>query len=335
MKNFFYLLLLLIFISESGLCQKYTFQLTNPLEESPVNLSSKPFRVYWEKSDGSRVLIPTVNTGLYEVPSGAQAGDNVLILTPKNDIVLKQQLTSVLGSADDPLKYYFNDNEQLIKKLMAGSTGSSKSYWVGAKVSYNVNGNGSDDIVGGTKIKLNPSVLFSEESQNSLAIIGNIGTFVSNAESQEKQEAISKLAQSTTGLGVGIGYIRDFVGKDSPAKIKTRMEATMNYRLNSFKDPINASESIGLNQFRQSVLFELELDKWKNEGVLTLSAEGSLSLFSKDDYNKIFSERKGNRVAFETTLIIPLSKNIGFMCNLIATPQFKPTYQFGISIKTD
>lgn len=328
------ILLLLIFTSfYSANAQKYFIQLLNA-DEKPVDLSGSTYKIEILKPSGGKFSEEDQRSdGLYTFDA-SPGGFFQISDAETGAISMKQLLSGIQGSPGSPIKYYFTTS--IVRTLTnTGVAASSNNYWVGAKVSHNLNGGGSDDIVGGTKIKINPSTFFKEDSKNSLSIIGNIGTFVSNSNKDDVQSAISKLVQSQTGLGLGIGYIREFVSKESKAKVKTRAEFTTGYRLNSFKDPNDEKSSIGLNQLRSSLLFEAETMEWKNGGAMSLSVEGSHTTFSKTTYQKIFDEKKSGKVAAEITLIIPLSNNVGFLANVVMSKGIKPIYQFGISIKTN
>jgi len=327
MKIYFCMLLLLL-TGKIVIAQDFEIAIVDG-NNNPLNLIGSKYTLTLSTITGSKKKIPFRSGGNYTIK--ASKGDT---LTAANNNML---IALVLNKSVDTL---FLGGKIIEKtKIVNNSTGSSKGYWVGSKIGYNLDGKSSDDIIGGAKIEINPSNLF-EDTDHSLAVIGNIGTFSSNTNTADKTAALTKLAQSQSGLGIGLGYIYKLWGDNNEDQTTgkstiARIEISGGYRLNSFRDPKVDTLSIALNQFRGAALFEFELKKWKNGGRLTVDIEGSYSAFNSDIYKSIFNEERGHRFALETTIVVPISGNFGFMANMTNTKGIKPVYQFGIAFKTN
>jgi hypothetical protein len=112
-----------------------------------------------------------------------------------------------------------------------------------------------------------------------------------------------------------------------------RMQLTSVYRLNSFKNIGPDSNTVSINQWRSSVGFEYEGLKFENGGPLSLSVEGSVSIFSKSRYKQIFDEEKNMLYVLESTIILPLSEKIGFFINGTYSKGLSPSYVTGIVLR--
>ncbi|RYF18330.1 MAG: hypothetical protein EOO42_15280 [Flavobacteriales bacterium] len=327
MKHFLSTLLLLAVFNLAFAQSNYTVQL-----QGTKNLTTKPYlisvvdQVTQDKTD-----LPLKSNGTYSFT--ANAGDFFIIT---NLLDQKDVLKFKLGATTTIDVGFVEDSNS--KAINSGAAISSRNYWIGASIAYNVQGESSNDIVGGTKVIINAADIF-EDDRNHLNIIGNVGTFFANTNKDDNSAALSKLAQSQTGLSIGLAYRLDLRGDTKAGNSPTNpdfshtFEFATGYRLNSFKDPKIDTNTIGLSQLRTSILYELAILKWGKKGHLTLGFEGSMSRFSSTTYEQIFGYKKKTRFTFETTAILPISENIGFMANIISSQNMRPVYQFGFLIK--
>jgi len=78
---------------------------------------------------------------------------------------------------------------------------------------------------------------------------------------------------------------------------------------------------------------EFALAGFKEKGQLTLTFCSSLLLFDAEQYELIFEDKKDYLVTYETTLIIPIQRKIGFFVNGTFSRESPALFSFGIAIK--
>jgi hypothetical protein len=233
-------------------------------------------------------------------------------------------------------------NETLNDVVVTGLAVSSHSVWLGAKLGYNFDGinDPNNFFVGAAKVEINPlkSKQFKAGSPASpyFSVIGNIANFInSNTPQDSIQEKLSSLALSTEGVGVGLGLLWEFkIETPDAGDIFFRPYLTSGYRLNTYTKVGPDTVTVNLSQFRNTVGIEFEGLEWKNGGAMNLSFEGAYSLFDPDRYATIFSQRKKSLATLEASLILPISKSVGFFVDGTYAKHLSAVYLIGAIIKT-
>lgn len=216
---------------------------------------------------------------------------------------------------------------------------SSRNFWVGAKVGYNFINNEEDNgFVGSANIAIN--LLDNNDSKNYFGVVGNIGNFKFNQEEDDNNN-IQKIAQSANGLNVGVAYTREYMKKGSKV-FSSIKEAPISYfrksvstgmKFTSFKNVGKDSTSVNFPEFATTIGFEFEQTGFKNGGSLTFSVGSTLFLFDKNVYSQIFNESRNSLLNFEFTVILPISKKLGFYVNGTFAQKISAIYTFGVIIK--
>lgn len=206
---------------------------------------------------------------------------------------------------------------------------SSKNYWIGASLGYNIGGTDIEDLVGSAKIMMNPfnGKIFGGD----FGVIGNFSNFLSVQNKEETDKNLTKILQSTQGLSFGLAGIWDLHKAES--KVHSRFFYSLTGRLNAFKNVGADSINVNLYQFRNSVGVELETLEFKNGGALTFAIEATVGMFDQKKYEKIFNERKNSLTSLETSVVIPFSSNVGLLTNGTFSQGTKPIFQFGLIFK--
>jgi hypothetical protein len=330
MKKQFLLVLLILAAATSSYAQSLNFSVK--LTGKEVNLAGRPYMVVIQGKGMKETPVDVTSDGEYYF--SAEAGD-FFVIRNTNTHNVYQSIELTAAKAASTITVPLGTLDASVSQQSKSSI-SSSNYWMGASLAYNLEGGSSDDIIGGAKVVVNPSEIFGATDRSALNIIGNIGTFSSNTAKEQGKTALAKLAQSQSGLSLGLGYQYGW-GKNRSSNGRSYpviFEVTTNYRLNSFTDPKVDSLTIGLSQLRTTAMLEFSMTEWKNGGQLTLSLEGSMANFSKSTYNRIFGEERDHRFAFEATVIVPVSATMGFLANVVTAQSMKPVYQFGFTINT-
>jgi hypothetical protein len=213
---------------------------------------------------------------------------------------------------------------------------SSKSYWMGATIGYNLAGKSTEDVVGSAKVVLNP--LTNKFLYGEWGIIGNFANFQGNLDKEEIDKSVRKITQTTQGLFLGLGSIwtpSEKLDDENEVLGAFRISFSSGARLNSFTNVGADSTTEDLLQFRNSLGFEFEGGKWKNGGKLTLAIEGSVSFFDKTQYSKVFSESKSSLYVLEGTVVLPIAGNMGLLFNSTITANEKPAFLLGLLFRYD
>ncbi|HKB45843.1 MAG TPA: carboxypeptidase-like regulatory domain-containing protein [Chitinophagaceae bacterium] len=206
---------------------------------------------------------------------------------------------------------------------------SPKSYWLGARLAYNIDGAQVDNIVGSATIGINP--VEGEYLGANWGIVGNFANFISVQNKEKTEKDLLKVAQSSQGLSIGFGGTWEVLSRSNDFNF--RCYFISGYRLNAFQKVGKDSISVSLSQFRNTAGIEFEGFRFKNGGKLHFSFEGSLTAFSRKKYELVFGEKKSSLNGLEITAILPIAANIGFLANGTYAKNLNPVYQFGIIFK--
>lgn len=221
---------------------------------------------------------------------------------------------------------------------------SRKNYWHGATIAYNFDGLDIDNVIGNTKVEINPFTGNKPLIKGNWAIIGNIGNFVSAQSKEDASKDIKKLAQQIQGLNVGLGSVWEYqsgalvqpAADLSNVKPLFRIEFITAYRLNGFQNVGVDTQTIVISQFRNSLALEYETAMWgenKDAGRLSVTLEGAISVFDGQQFEKVYNHYRDALASAELTAILPLAKNFGVMGNMTVAQKTRPIYQMGIIIK--
>ena len=331
MKESIYLSLILLFFALSTYSQTFTIKGKVSTKDSPIAGCSV---VNETKSVGEKkVLTITNQKGEYSIE--AEKGDKINFyyagFTPQ----------SIIVNNSDALNIKLEVSESLSEVVVTGFGSSSvsiRNFWVGAKIGYNFIGNTDDDFfVGSATIALN--LLDNNDTHHSFGIIGNFGNFKFNKDTSDTKN-IQKVAQSINGLSIGVGYTHEtslkgkneYKSKQYP-KSYFREFIQSGVRLTTFTKVGKDSSTANLGQSMTTGGVEFEQTGFKNGGSITASMGVSLYLFDKDIYKKIFDEEKSRLVTLDFTIILPISKNMGFFVNGTFAKKTSAAYILGVILK--
>jgi hypothetical protein len=213
-----------------------------------------------------------------------------------------------------------------------GGSVSEQSYWVGASIGYNVNksGGSANNIIGAAAVTINPVTkkIFNAD----LAIVGNIGNFVSTQTKDDIASNISKLSQANNGLNIGLSATWKLNDpKDTVNAL--RFFALSGYQLNAFQKVGPDTTSVSLSQWRNTAGFEFEGLPFKNGGVMHFGVAATLGIFDQTAYQQIFMNKKSNILSLDASIILPLSKQFGFVFEGTYSQYTTPVYLIGVVIK--
>lgn len=231
------------------------------------------------------------------------------------------------------IDFDFNNGKATLKAHVNTATNSvsPNNYWIGAKIGYNFIGETDDNFfVGSASIAMN--VLEGLPKQHKVAIVGNFGNFKFDKDTNDS-ENVQKVAQSLNGLSVGLGYTHE---SKNPLEVTNKSNLIFRQfiqtgvRLTSFKNVGDNDETVDLAQSVTTTGLELELNGFKNDGAVTLSTGISMYLFDPNVYQKIFDNDKKGLLTLDFTVILPISKNMGFFINGTFAKQTSANYILGI-----
>jgi len=218
----------------------------------------------------------------------------------------------------------------IVQSPNAGAALTTDSYWLGATLGYNLGGNSSEDVVGSAKVMINPmsDKLFGAQ----WGVIGNFSNFQTAQDKGNTDKNIKSVIQSSQGLFLGLSSLWT-LNKD--ADVKTRIQYTMGGKLNGFTHVGPDSSTQTLIQYKNSLGFELEGFQFSKGGMLNLSFEGSLLLFDKGIYQKVFNSSKSSLLTFEASVVLPISTNTGILFNSTFAQSSQPVFLVGVIFKTN
>ncbi len=222
--------------------------------------------------------------------------------------------------------------------VVVSISASSRNYWVGAKVGYNLIGETDDNFfVGSASVEIN--LLDNLPRKHLFGVVGNLGNF-QFSESEDNSKDIQKLAQSVNGISLGLGYTHESnripltYDYDDPY-LYFRQFARIGVRYNSFKDVGEENETVNFAQFVINSGLELELYGFKNGGALSFSSGLSLYIFDNSLYKQLFEEEKSSILTFDATVTLPLSKSLGLFVNGTFARNTSAAFILGLVVKPD
>ncbi|MFC0604967.1 hypothetical protein [Winogradskyella pulchriflava] len=285
-----------------------------------------------EKDANNSVL--TDDSGFYKI-----------LIDPKSQLVFFKNGT-IIKRLDANNFESNNDVESLgadiyrasfIMQSSGGGSTSMNNYWLGAKVGYNFIGETDDNFfVGSASINLNLFEGFAnkkdEDWHSFFGIIGNIGNFKFDKETDSSDD-VQKVAQSINGLSVGFGYTLENK-LDSPKDTYVRFFTRTGVRMTTFDGVGEDEESINLAQSETNAGVEFELGNFKNGGSVSIATGVTMYLFDESVYNRIFEEEKGSLFTIDATMILPISKDLGFFINGTFTKRASAAYILGIIFRS-
>lgn len=289
-----------------------------------------------KSTDEKKVVVFTNQEGEFSID--AEIGDKINF----NYVGYSSQNITIANK--DNLTVYLelenkNIGEVVLTNLSSPSI-SSRNFWVGAKIGYNFIGNADDNFfVGSASIALN--LLDNNDSHHTFGVIGNIGNFKFNKDSSDTKN-IQKVSQSINGLTVGLGYTHETFIKGK-SKYNSNQYPTSYFRqffhsgvrLTTFTKVGKDSSTVNLAQSVTTIGFEFEQSGFKNGGSITASVGGSLYLFDKNIYKKIFDEEKNKLLTLDFTIILPISKQMGFFVNGTFAKKTSASYILGIIFRPE
>lgn len=279
------------------------------------------------KDDSQNPIVNCIvkNVATNKTTKTNQRGEFVIAAKIGDDLLFT--LVGFLGSTvkivdANYIEVNLSENTRLGEVVVSGNSPSlsMKNFWTGAKVGYNFTSSSDDNFfVGSASINLN--LLNSSNEKNTFGIVGNIGNFKFNKDTTDSKN-IQKLSQSINGLSVGIGYTNQTSirggnagNNKEPVISYFRKFIISGYRLNTFKNVGIDSSTINFNQSFTTAGLEYEQTGFRNGGSLTASIGLTMLLFDKQQNKTIFNIDKGSRLIVDMTVILPLSKTMGFFIN--------------------
>lgn len=222
-----------------------------------------------------------------------------------------------------------NTGADLESQVVAFTSLSPKSYWLGATIGYNIDGADVDNVVGSAKVGINP--IKGQYLKAEWGIVGNFANFISAQDKDKMDKNLTKLAQSAQGLSIAVAGTWELLPKGNDFNM--RCFFTTGYRFNAYQKVGKDSVTVGISQFHNTAGLEMEGLEFKNGGKLHFSAELGLSVFSQKKYELVFSEKKSSLLSLAVTAILPIAANIGFIAGGTYAKGMIPVYQFGIVFK--
>ncbi|HEY4197364.1 MAG TPA: carboxypeptidase-like regulatory domain-containing protein [Mucilaginibacter sp.] len=329
MKKIFFLILgFTVLIFQNGLAQCDSVQV-NGLVKDQKDKSAIPFATVYVK--GKKITAVSKENGGFSIKICLNDSLTAAFIgyTPKTIKIDKSNLN---------IEFYLTPNNSSLNEVVVTGAISYKSYWSGATMSamigYNVSTpkSNSNNIVGGATVMINP-MADTYLDNTEFAIIGNIANFLNSKNPNDQTgNDLSKLAQDNNGLSVGLGGTHEFnFGRHN--ELTFRMFLYSLYQLNSYKvgaDTTNTS----LSQWKNTFGLEFEGFRFKQGGVIQMGVAANYGIFDSNAYQKIFGAKKSSITSLETSLILPLSNQFGFLFSGTYSRSFKPVFLLGIIVKT-
>lgn len=210
---------------------------------------------------------------------------------------------------------------------------AATSYWAGATLAYNLEKEGSDNLIGAGHVKIGTVKGVSENKFFDLLVVGNIAKVTSSI-SEDSSDDITEIIQSNQGFSIGLSpvwilnkgsirAIRERIDNGEELEIPyVRMYGNIGYKLNGFQDVGEEEATINISQFRSSVGLEYEgLHLDIANAPMHFSSELIYTIFGKDNYKLVFGEALSQIIALENTAIIPLSAGLGIMFKYTVSKQ--------------
>lgn len=223
-----------------------------------------------------------------------------------------------------------NDDDFDVLTLM-----SPNSFWAGATLAYNFEGEGTDNFIGGAQIKLESISRFQDNPYFDLLVVGNLSKITSSI-GENSSDDISELIQSNQGLSIGLSPIFVLNKKrieQGNALDVWRLYGHLGYKVNGFQDVGLENKTININQFRLSFGLEFEGLHVTSGPPINISSELVYGSFEEDKYYEVFNESVSSIVAWENSLIIPIGNNVGFLAKYTISNKGDNVFQAGLILQ--
>lgn len=228
---------------------------------------------------------------------------------------------------------------------------SANSFWAGATLAYNLESEGSDNIIGAGQVTLEAVRRFQNNPFFDLLIVGNLAKVTSSV-GEDSSDDITEIIQSNQGLYVGISpiWVLNKKGIENESERRSNLDPMSDdfnnedydifrlflnggYKLNGFQDVGVDKATINLSQFRLTTGIEYEGLHVTSGSPIHISTEFIFTTFSEEKYNAVFAEEKSNIFAWESTAIIPIGKEIGVMGKYTLSNLSDNVFQVGIVLR--
>lgn len=302
-----------------------------------TDINESPMEGIIVRELGTNNSVLTNKRGIYSI----QVSPNAVIefvsidVEPKSIEIIPNEVRSYEAGNISIMNISFDerdDYKDIENYIGSGGSTSMKNYWIGAKVGYNFIGETDDNFfVGSASIALN--MFEGSNDKHSFAVIGNLGNFKFDKDT-DSSEDVQKIAQSINGLSVGLGYTRQFILGKSNDSIYFRPFVRTGVRMTTFDEIGENMESVNLAQSATNAGLELEIGRFKKGGAISISTGLTMYLFDENVYNKIFEEKKSSLFTLDTTIILPISKDLGFFINGTFTKRASAAYILGIIFRS-
>jgi hypothetical protein len=343
-------LLLSIFmlcISLSTVAQKISKRTIYEKNNAPIPLAKATIK-------GGNGDILYINEGIAYIPDSS-AAYTLIILLPNGQT---QELDITTDKSVFLIANQISSLEAGAEKESTGKMMSPKNYWIGARVGYNLVGSpSSDNFIGAVKTTIN--VRKPDDKGYQFAVLGNIGKYKFD-QSEEENNTISTVAQSATGLQVGLGWTYEWqektkakestggkAGDKKDLRLFRKMRAMRNgsskplkrvyftpfYKYNRFINIGPDSSTVNLSQGKFAFGMEYQYEGFKDDGALTFSLEPSITFFDKGLYKQVFGVERWNLPAIDASFTLPFSATAGFHVSATFAPQMYPVYMIGVILR--
>jgi hypothetical protein len=224
-----------------------------------------------------------------------------------------------------------NGNKKTNRNLFAII--SPQSVWVGATLAYNFLDKGTENIVGAAKVTIAPVKQFENNKHFKVFVVGNLSKITSSLSKEDPIKDVNEIMQSSQGMSIGVSPVYT-INPDNKNENIFRAYGSANFKVNGFQDVGQDEETVNITQFRGTLGIEFEGWAISDGGPFNLSTEFIFSAFDKKDYAKVFNEGAKSAVGMETTFIIPIGHNFGFLASWTVSDKTSSVFQTGVIVKT-
>lgn len=243
-------------------------------------------------------------------------------------------VVSTSGLAQTPLAM---KNLEHKSRQVSGAGMSAANPWIGSQVGFKF---------GGTKefadnLLVSAQLLWEIETNSEtfrLPVMGNLGDLVTSAtssktEEEQTKQKLQELLTSSAGANVGVYPVLRLIKDHDDGKrvpISLTLHGSALWKLNAFSDPTD-TRYLQQGKFTAGLEFGIgggKADRWP----ATLSVTPALTVFSKNDYAKIFAESRSHLFAVEITGILPVGRGVGFLLEGIVGKSDRSSLRAGLII---